>query len=131
MAAIIDKLKWKLANFMQHRNGSDDLCKGVLIGSILLYIVYVLTQYSFLYLLSFCGILYALFRTFSRNIAKRQTENEKYLRFFRLQKKRFSMRKEYRIFTCKGCGQHIRVPRKKGKVEITCPVCGRKAIHRT
>ena len=26
---------------------------------------------------------------------------------------------------------HIRVPKKKGKVEVTCPVCGRKSIHRT
>lgn len=127
----MDKLKWKLTNFMQHRNGSDDLCRSVLIVSILLYIISMLIRSSFLYLLSFCGIVYSLFRIFSGNIAKRQRENEKYVQFVRLQKKRFSMRKEYRIFTCKGCGQHIRVPRKKGKVEVTCPICGRKAIHRT
>ena len=44
---------------------------------------------------------------------------------------RFEMRKEYRIFRCKGCGRNIRVPRGKGKLEITCPLCGRKVIHRT
>ena len=127
----IDKLRWKLSNFMQQRNGNDEMCRTVFIVSIVVYVLSIIFRSSLLYWLAFVGIIYSLFRMFSRNVAARQKENQQFLQFFSLQKKRFNMRKEYRIFTCKGCGQHIRVPRKKGKVEVTCPICGRKAIHRT
>lgn len=123
---------------MQSRNGNDDLCRTTFIASILLYILSVILDIlslesigSILYFVAFCGIIYSLFRMLSGNVMARQRENEKYLQFISLQKKRYAMRKEYRIFACKGCGQHIRVPKKKGKVEVTCPVCGRKTIHRT
>lgn len=127
----MDKLRWKLSNFMQQRNGNDELCRITFIVSIIVYVLSVLFNSSLFYLLALCGIIYSLFRMLSRNISARQKENQQFLQFFNLQKKRFSMRKEYRIFTCKGCGKHIRVPRKKGKVEVTCPICGQKAIHRT
>lgn len=116
---------------MQQRNGNDELCRVTFIASVIVYVLSVVFNSSLFYLLALCGIIYSLFRMFSKNVAARQKENQQFLQFFSLQKKRFSMRKEYRVFTCKGCGQHIRVPRKKGKVEVTCPICGRKAIHRT
>lgn len=116
---------------MQQRNGNDEMCRTAFIASIVVYVLSIIFRSSLLYWLAFVGIIYSLFRMFSRNVAARQKENQQFLQFFSLQKKRFDMRKEYRIFTCKGCGQHIRVPRKKGKVEVTCPICGRKAIHRT
>lgn len=31
----------------------------------------------------------------------------------------------------KSCGQKIRVPKGKGKIEITCPKCGQKFVKRT
>ena len=43
----------------------------------------------------------------------------------------FDQHKAYRIFKCKGCGRRIRVPKGKGKVEITCPLCEKKIIRRT
>ncbi|MBS6723008.1 MAG: hypothetical protein KH268_08460 [Clostridiales bacterium] len=135
---IINNLKWKLANFLQRRNGNDDLSRITFLVSVILYLVSIVLDIlslesigSILYVIGFAGIIYSLFRIFSGNVPARQRENDKYLHFISLQKKRFAMRKEYRIFACKGCGQHIRVPKKKGKVEVTCPVCGRKAIHRT
>lgn len=135
---IINNLKWKLSNFMRQRNGNDDLSRITFLVSVILYLVSIVLDIvslesigSILYLIGLAGILYSFFRIFSGNIPARQRENEKYLQFISLQKKRFAMRKEYRIFTCRGCGQHIRVPKKKGKVEVTCPVCGRKEIHRT
>ena len=116
---------------MQQRNGNDELCRVTFIVSIIVYVLSVVLNSSLFYLLALCGIIYSLFRMFSKNVPARQKENQQFLQFFSLQKKRFAMRKEYRIFTCKGCGKHIRVPRKKGKVEVICPICGRKAIHRT
>ena len=99
---------------MQQRNGNDELSRVTFIVSIIVYVLSILFNSSLFYLLALCGIIYSLFRMLSRNISARQKENQRFLQFFRLQKKRVSMRKEYRIFTCKGCGQHIRVPRKSG-----------------
>jgi transcription elongation factor Elf1 len=67
---------------------------------------------------------------FSRNIPKRYAEDQKFLsvtggvrKFFRIRKKRFEDRGEYRHFTCPKCGQDVRVPKGKGHVRITCPKC--------
>ncbi len=37
----------------------------------------------------------------------------------------------FRFFKCPACSQRIRVPRGKGKVEITCPKCGNRFIKKT
>ncbi len=31
--------------------------------------------------------------------------------------------KTHKIYKCKSCGQTLRVPKGKGKVKVTCPVC--------
>jgi DNA-directed RNA polymerase subunit RPC12/RpoP len=37
----------------------------------------------------------------------------------------------YRIYKCPSCGQKTRVPKHKGRIEITCPKCRNKFIKRT
>ena len=32
--------------------------------------------------------------------------------------------KEHRYFRCPNCGQYLRVPRGKGKINVTCRNCG-------
>ena len=39
--------------------------------------------------------------------------------------------KEHRIFRCPGCDQRVRVPRGRGKIEITCPRCSQKFVKRS
>ena len=39
--------------------------------------------------------------------------------------------KEHRIFRCPSCDQRVRVPRGRGKIEITCPRCGNKFVKRS
>ena len=70
------------------------------------------------------------FRMFSRNLAKRHAENQKFLNFryertvgWNRFKKRTAQRKDYRFFKCPSCKQRVRVPRGHGKIEITCPKC--------
>ena len=50
---------------------------------------------------------------------------------FSFYKLKYDQRKEYNIFKCKSCGRKVRVPRGKGKIEVTCPICGNKKICRT
>lgn len=128
---MMDKFKKKLSDAMQGRNGVDDLGRVFFITSLLLYVLSGFLRISVLQMISLIGLIYTMYRIFSRDLQSRQEENRKYLQFLNLQKMRFEMRKEYRIFKCKGCGRNIRVPKGKGKIEITCPLCGRKEIHRT
>ena len=128
---MMDKFKKKLYDVMQGRNGVDDLGRVIFIISLVLYVLSGFLRNGFLQLLSLIGLIYTMYRTFSRDLQSRREENRRYLQFLNLQKMRFEMRKEYRIFKCKGCGRNIRVPKGKGKVETTCPLCGRKEIHRT
>ena len=128
---MMDKFKKKLYDVMQGRNGVDDLGRVIFIISLVLYVLSGFLRNGFLQMLSLIGLIYTMYRTFSRDLQSRREENRKYLQFLNLQKMRFEMRKEYRIFKCKGCGRNIRVPKGKGKIETTCPLCGRKEIHRT
>jgi hypothetical protein len=76
-------------------------------------------------------LAYWLFRTFSRNVAKRQAENTRFL-YFRQKirrktesaKQQWRDRKTYRYFNCPKCKQRMRAPRHKGKIRVTCRNCG-------
>lgn len=88
----------------------------------------------FLRLVSVVLLVWMLVRMFSRNIAKRRAENYKWLAFWRRVKALFRKcpdRKTYRYFKCPSCRQTVRVPRHKGKINITCPKCGTKFIKKT
>jgi uncharacterized paraquat-inducible protein A len=74
----------------------------------------------------------------SRDIQKRYAENEKYLaatakfrQRFNREKNMMNQRKTHHIYSCPGCGQKIRIPKGKGKIEIECPKCHTKFIKRS
>ena len=128
---MLNKLKWKLQQYMIGRNGSDDLCRSLTGTSLVIYIISVIADSGLLYYISLAGIMYSLWRSLSRNIAARRQENQKFLGMVELSKLRFQNRKEYKYFKCKTCGRNVRIPRGKGKIEVTCPICKTKVIMRT
>lgn len=128
---MLNKLKWKLQQYMIGRNGSDDLCRSLTGVSFVIYIISVIADSGLLYYISLAGIMYSLWRSLSRNIAARRQENQKFLGMVELSKLRFQNRKEYKYFKCKTCGRNVRIPRGKGKIEVTCPICKTKVIMRT
>lgn len=117
--------------FMQGRNGTDDLGKVVLLASLVCYLISLFTKLSIFYVLGILGMVYALYRCMSRDIMNRSAENRRFLKFLSLQKLKWEQRKDFKIFACKRCGKTIRVPKRKGKIEVTCPACGNRSIHRT
>lgn len=136
-------MKDKFYRFMQGRYGVDQFAKftmGVALVSIVL-AIFVNTGSSVGSLLDMLGlvaIVYTYFRIFSRNISKRAQENQKYLSATaklrqRLNKEKNMMkqRKDYHIYTCPSCGQKVRIPRGKGKIEISCPKCHSKFVKRS
>ena len=135
-------MKEKLIRFMQGRNGADTLSKVLLAaGLIVVFLSAFLTGKvvgMLFYVLGWVLIIYCYFRMFSRNISKRYAENQAFLakvygirNFFRSQKRLWKQRKVYHIYKCPGCGQKIRIPKGKGKVEIRCPKCGTTFIKKS
>lgn len=127
----MNRIKEFLYRFMRGRYGTDELGKVTLYFSCILCIISSLTDLLLLYYLGMIGLIYSLYRCFSRNINTRMVENQRFLAMINLNKLKFEQRKEYKIFKCKSCGRNIRVPRGKGKIEVTCPACGNKTRHRT
>ncbi len=127
----MEKWKWKFRNFMQGRNGLDELTKVVYGCSIVLYVISLLSGSSLFYYLAVVGLIYGVYRVCSRDVLNRQAENRKLKEKIDFYRTRWQQRGTYKIFKCKGCGRKIRVPRGKGKIEVTCPACGHKEIHRT
>ena len=83
-------------------------------------------------------LIWMYYRMFSKNIRKRCEEErmymdtkEKVIRFCKGDKSVISDSKTHKIYRCPHCRQKIRVPRGKGKIEITCPSCRSKFIKRT
>ena len=127
----MNKIREFLYRFMRGRYGTDELGKATLYISCIFCIVSSLTDWIVLYYLGMIGLIYSLYRCFSRNINSRIVENQRFLKMINLNKLKFEQRKEYKIFKCKSCGRNIRIPRGKGKIEVTCPACGNKTRHRT
>lgn len=71
-----------------------------------------------------------LFRTLSRNIPRRQAENQRFLRWWGPAKGWLSQQwvrlkdiRHYRYRKCPGCGARLRLPVKRGHRTVTCARC--------
>lgn len=128
----------KFFRFMQGRYGVDQFSRFLLGVALVSIIISIFTRGYLGNLLNTIGLLaivYTYFRIFSRNIQKRYAENQKYLSItskirmrFNREKNIMAQRKTHHIYSCPGCGQKIRIPRGKGKIEIECPKCHTKFI---
>lgn len=133
-------MREKFIRFMQGRNGVDQLSRftmGVAFVSIILAIFAGSGSLigSLLDTLGLLAIIYTYYRILSKDLSKRYQENQKYLQMTEKLRRRFlreknmmQQRKTHHIYTCPGCGQKIRVPRGKGKIEIDCPKCHTKFV---
>ena len=79
----------------------------------------------------------AIVRALSKNHSRRSKEDEVFMKVvtkpkktFNRAKLRWTNRKTTVYFKCGQCGQHLSVPKGKGKIRIICPKCG-KEINKT
>lgn len=128
-------MRERLARFMIGRNGNDQLNRFLLLADVVLLLLASLLGRtalgSLLYLLVLALLGLTYFRMLSRNLYKRRSENEGYLRRkqqllsrLRVFKERWRQRKDYKFFTCPSCRAVMRVPRGRGKIRIVCHKCG-------
>ncbi|MDO5335526.1 MAG: hypothetical protein Q4F23_05590 [Coriobacteriia bacterium] len=129
--------KYKLMRFMQGRYGVDEFSQALMIGSMLCLLVDMFAGTGILYALGTFGMLYALFRMYSRNIEARRRElnwyglkSRKPKAWYKLTKKRIQNRKTTKYFKCKKCGQLMSVPRGVGTIKVTCPKCKDVTQHK-
>ena len=137
-------MREKFARFMMGRYGQDQLNRLLSItGLIILVVSVVIVRFiprlsSVLWIAAVALIVICYWRMFSRNIAARSAENQRYLTFrykFAVEKQRRAERaaqsKDYKFFKCPKCGVLNRIPKGQGKIEITCPRCGEKFIRKS
>ena len=128
--------KNNMRNFMMGRRGTDELGRFVSFVALILIVLQIILRKSVFYYAAMLAIVYQIFRSFSRNIVKRDAENRKYLeirnRFFGRKKKasgtygQTSGTPGFRYFNCPGCGMKMRAPQGKGRIRVTCKSCGKK-----
>lgn len=125
------------------RNGIDALSVFILAIAILF------IPYKWTWLIAAALIGYALFRCFSKNVYKRRQELWKfqnglmrfaqffgqktkvirnYFAYLTLKRKN---RKTTIYFRCPKCRKILSLPRNKGKLAVTCTVCGHEFIRKT
>jgi hypothetical protein len=131
-------MNW-LRRVMAGRYGSDQLSTALLFLSIFLMIVFRISRWlQFFSFLSYILLLIALYRMFSKDINKRRMENYKFAMlmspvYARMHKyiNRLQDLKVHKYFRCPDCKQKLRVPKGKGKIQITCRVCKKEFIRKT
>ena len=123
-------IRERFATFMVGRYGIDRLYHFLLAICFILIVINLFVNSLVLSLLESGLFIYTIYRVMSRNIYKRQQENEKFIKyadkpkqFFKLQKCKNRDRKTHVYKKCPSCKNNLRLPREKGKHTVVCPCC--------
>lgn len=144
MKAFFTNLAYKFQRFMTGRYGIDKLWNALLIFYLISVILanafyrYSKIAYAAFLVLSTAILIFALYRVFSKNIEMRRSENESWLKFTgkikqkaMFQKNKWNQRKTHKFIKCKKCKKTLRLPKHKGKINVTCPHCKNQFIINT
>lgn len=127
-----------MQSFMAGRYGYDELSRAMSIIALICLLVAMFTGWPLLSTVALILWVWALIRSYSKNISKRQLERQSYLRFtgrikgwFGTKKRAWSEHKTHCYFKCPNCKKTLRVPKGKGKIKITCPECKTQITKKT
>jgi len=123
---------------MYGRYGPDHLGVAMIVVSLVLNLLHGILRLAPLMYVAYVVLALAVFRVLSRNTVRRRRENDRFIRYWwplRTNAGRSLMklrhRKTHKFLRCPGCSNTLRVPRGKGKLQITCPKCGERFFKRT
>ncbi|QUC68157.1 hypothetical protein [Aristaeella hokkaidonensis] len=129
--SFLQRLKERLAIFMQGRHGPDNLGMFTLLSGLVTSILGSFTGIGLFSLVGFALYVTTVFRMLSRNNTKRIEENRKYIDLtsnWKLKSSQFIKRmknsKDYKYFKCPNCKVLLRMKRGSGERDITCVRCG-------
>lgn len=124
------KLSQSVSRFMAGRYGTDRLNMVILGAGLVASLLSVWCRSDLVcmifFVLSYALMIWAIFRSLSRQTYRRYQENRRFLQIIDRVKDR-----NHRYYDCPKCRQLVRVPRGKGKISITCPRCGEKFVKKT
>ena len=131
-------MREKLRQFMIGRYGTDGLNQFLSIASLVLLLIAIISRVNLFTYLGAALLIFCYYRPFSRNISKRTEENYKFYTLkdrvdnkFKGWKEQWANRKIYHYYRCPQCRQKLRVPRGRGRIQISCPRCGTQFIKKS
>ena len=131
-------MREKFRQFMIGRYGTDGLNQFLSVASLVLLLIAIVSRINLFTWLGVALLVFCYYRTFSRNISKRTEENYKFYTLkdrvngkFRGLKEQWANRKIYHYYRCPQCRQKLRVPRGRGRIQISCPRCGTQFIKKS
>lgn len=120
----------RIARFMAGRYGIDSLYYFLLAICFILIVINLFASSYIISIIETALFAYALYRVLSRNVYKRQQENERFIKltrrprgFFNLQKCKKRDKNTHVYKKCPSCKNNLRLPREKGKHTVVCPCC--------
>lgn len=123
---------------MQGRYGVDDFSRFLITASIILILLAGIIKNNFVNVAALAIVGFAYYRILSKNHFRCSVQNQKYLRLknkvtgrIKMYRDIIKQRKTHHIYKCPNCKQRLRIPKGKGKVEITCPKCSAKFKKRS
>ncbi|MGI6031206.1 MAG: hypothetical protein ACOX7F_06865 [Eubacteriales bacterium] len=124
--------------FMQGRYGMDSLNIALLCVALCLAFFSGTSFTAYFVFLYPAVLVVVLYRALSRDLYSRQQEEQVFRRlgarvnaWWQLRRTMWRERREYRYFTCPHCKRVLRVPRGRGKIEITCSGCRNHFVRKT
>ena len=131
-------MREKFRQFMIGRYGTDGLNQFLSFASIVMLLLSLLTRFSLFTWVGAVLLVLCYYRSLSRNISKRTDENYRYYAIkdrvdskFRGLKEQWANRRVYHYYRCPQCRQKLRVPRGRGRIQISCPHCGTQFIKKS
>ena len=103
-------MREKFRQFMIGRYGTDGLNQFLSMSSIVMLLISLLTRVS---LFTWLGAALLI------------------LCYYRSLKEQWANRKLYHYYRCPQCRQKLRVPRGRGRIQISCPRCGTQFIKKS
>ncbi len=134
MQQWLQKMAYKAAQFMQGRYGPDQLNNALLILAMVIALVSAFIPYGWIgSIVAALLIVLTVLRMFSKKTSARFKENYRFLKIWNPVKNWFQWvglsikyGKKNRYFLCPKCGRIACIPKKTGKVTITCKGCKHK-----
>lgn len=129
-------MNW-LNRFMAGRYGIDQLSVGLLALGCLLTLTGSLIGVSALAYISYILLGLCIYRSLSKKVTIRRAENYKFMTAVNpvllWSKKKINMLSDstHKYTKCPYCKAQLRLPKGKGKISVTCPVCKKEFIKKT
>lgn len=131
-------MKDKIIRFLRNAYGFDKLSKHIYYLGLAFFLIAILSRIQTLRFIALFLMVISLIRSFSRKRNARYQELVLYNRVVNRIKTKYKVLslnikhfKTHKYVVCKQCNQQIRLPKKQGKIVVTCPRCKNKFDVRT